>query len=98
MQCSWCEQSATVEREIAPAVLEPKSEKVKKAAVTVWVCPTHSAMIDREQQCREIEAAIHKIDLKLGKLLPSELKPESWVRQREELRGQLYELQGRVGA
>lgn len=98
MQCGWCSETATVEREIAPPVLEPKTKNVKKPAVTAWVCPAHSAMIDREVSCREFETAIHKIDLKLRKLPPDAPQHDGLVRQREELRGQLHELQGRVAA
>jgi hypothetical protein len=98
MNCRWCGEAATVEREIEPAILEPKTKVVKKRAVTAWVCPTHSAMVDRNLECRETEKAIHRIDLMLRKMPPTDPKHDGLVRRREELRDLLHQIQGRAAA
>jgi hypothetical protein len=60
--CQWCGEPARHTREVVPEQLHPRTKEIVKKGIYADVCDAHNAMFNREEQRRELEKSIRRLE------------------------------------
>lgn len=80
--CQWCGEPARHRREVVPGQFKLDGTIVK-AGIYADVCDEHNAMFDREEQRRELEKSIRRMELAKAKGRP--FNPDTLAERRLQL-------------